>query len=220
MKTLLATRKLGKEQRGDLMASGWEVTDYDAIAVTLHPTPYDPKGDAALFSSKHAVQACFPEGAKALSGRPCFCVGETTAALLRRKGVRVLETAPSARGLAERIEKGYRDWSFTYYCGNRRLDTLPKALDALGISWEEEVVYHTGEVHRAFDQAFDVLLFFSPSGVESYARMNPFGKAVAICIGPTTAAAAKKYTDRILISETPDVAAVIALAVGQGDPVK
>ncbi|MCO5724307.1 uroporphyrinogen-III synthase [Robiginitalea marina] len=221
MKSLLATRKLGSAHREILMAAGWRVTDYDAIAITLLPTPYDPKGDAAIFSSKHAVLACFPEDMpEAPSDKPCLCVGETTAALLGEKGVRVLETAPSASDLATRIEKRYRDWSFTYYCGNRRLDTLPQALDSLGIPWEEVVVYNTGSVHRAFDQAFDGLLFFSPSGVESYARMNPFGKAVAYCIGPTTAAAARKYTERILISETPDVGAVIALALSQKDPVK
>jgi uroporphyrinogen-III synthase len=221
MKTLLSTRRLATSHRELLQASGWAVTDYDAIAITLHPTPYEPKGDAAIFSSKHAVRACFPEDMpEAPSDKPCLCVGETTAALLREKGLPVLETAPSARDLAARIEKGYRDWSFTYYCGNRRLDTLPQALDSLGVSWEEIVVYHTGTVHRAFDQAFDGLLFFSPSGVESYARMNPFGKATAFCIGPTTAAAARKYTERILISETPDVGAVIALALSQEDPVK
>lgn len=219
MKRLLSTKVLSESQQGRLEAAGWELTQYDAISVEYLKVPFKPRGRLAVFSSKHAVRALISENKTGLQGVQCLCVGETTAALLQSIGAEVLESAPSASDLASRIKKKYTKRNFIYFCGDRRLDILPEAFRELGVEWEEAIIYKTTPVHKSFEKSFDGILFFSPSGVESYMSRNSLGHATAYCIGPTTAAAAKKYTDRIYNAESPGVDALISLAAKSTNPV-
>ena len=111
------------------------------------------------------------------------------------------------------IADKYTEKSFVYYCGNRRLDTIPEVLDSLPGSWEEIIAYHTTAVGKSFGHPFDGILFFSPSGVESYTRLNAIGMATAYCMGPTTAAEASKHTKKYKIATSPDLEALVALVI-------
>ena len=78
-------------------------------------------------------------------------------------------------------------------------DSLTKLLDAKKLNHKEVVMYRTvsndlnDEEKAAFD--YDMLLFFSPSGIESLIKNFPKfpekGKAVVATFGPATASAAK-----------------------------
>ncbi len=213
MKRLLSTKTLSDIHSRQLAAAGWELTQYDAIRVELLPTTIDRGDRLVIFTSKHAVRACIsgaPESA--LTGVSCLCIWESTAGLVQRAGGRVLETAPYATALAMRIKKEYTGESFVYYAGDRRLDTLPDALTALGADWKEVTAYETRFVKRHLDTAFDGILFFSPSGIQSYTACNTIGSATAYCIGPTTAAEAKKHTNRFIVAGSPGVEALVYLA--------
>ncbi len=216
MKRLLSTKNLSDAHRRRLAAAGWELTQYNAIRVELLPTTIAPGDRLAIFTSKHAVRACV-SGApgSALRGVSCLCVGKSTAGLVQRAGGRVLETASSATALAERIKEKYTKKSFVYYAGDRRLDTLPETLTALGVDWQEVTAYKTRFVKRHLDTVFDGILFFSPSGIQSYTACNTIGSATAYCIGATTAAEAKKHTNRLIVAGSPGVEALVALAAGQ-----
>ena len=219
MKRLLSTKILTESQQRTLEDAGWELTQYDAISVEYLKVPFKPMRRLAVFSSKHAVRALISENKASLQGVQCLCVGETTSALLQNIGAEVLESAPSATELAARIKKEYTKRDFIYFCGDRRLDVLPRAFRELGVEWEEVIIYKTTPVHKSYGKSFDGILFFSPSGVESYMSCNTPGHATFYCIGPTTAAAAKKYTDRIFISESPGIDALISLAAKSTNPV-
>jgi uroporphyrinogen-III synthase len=54
---------------------------------------------------------------------------------------------------------------------------------------------------------------FSPSGVQSYFGANKPQKETIVCIGNTTATAAKLYTDQIAIANTTSIESVIAKTV-------
>ena len=214
MKALLSNRVLEANQCDRLAQAGWSLTQYDAISIELGPVAFEPGARIAIFTSRHAVRACFSgPDLKEAAGIRALCVGEGTAALLRDRGIAVLEAAPNARVLADWIKSKYPDKYFVYYCGDQRLDIIPDTLNSLGMPWDEVVVYKTTLVKRAFDRSFDGILFFSPSGVEGYARSNAFGRAAAYCIGPTTAAAVRKHTERFKIADRPSVDAVIDLAI-------
>ena len=65
-----------------------------------------------------------------------------------------------------------------------------------------------------FDQKWDGILFFSPSGLEAYFKHNDPGKAgMLFCIGPTTANEAMKYAPNVLTSNSPTTESLIAKAV-------
>lgn len=64
-----------------------------------------------------------------------------------------------------------------------------------------------------FAQKWDGILFFSPSGVESFVLENNLANSAVFCIGETTAAAAKKYTSSVIVANSTTVESVIAKAV-------
>lgn len=221
MKRLLSTKILPEPLQDKLMHAGWELTQYNAISVEVLPVFFDPEDAIVVFTSKHAVRACVLGSAdKGLSGAFSLCVGEKTASLVREHGGTVLESAPSATELASLICEKYTDKSFVYYCGDRRLDILPEAFDKLQLDWEEVIAYRTKSEKRSFKDPFDAILFFSPSGVESFSSSNSIGLATAYCIGPTTALAASKHTKRFKTANTPGVEALVALVIKHTNPVK
>jgi uroporphyrinogen-III synthase len=219
MKRLLSTRVLSGAHLARLESAGWEVEQYDSISIEYIPTPVSPKGHLLVFTSKNGVEGflkSFP--GSDFSGFQSLCVGRRAGERLREHGLEVLQMAPTARELALRIQERFSGDSFVYYCGNRRLDFIPDTLDSLGAAWQEAVVYTTGLNPRHFTTRPDAILFFSPSGVESYLAGNDIGHAWGYCIGPTTADRLRHHTDRVLCARTPDVESLIDLAQAQTHP--
>jgi uroporphyrinogen-III synthase len=63
-------------------------------------------------------------------------------------------------------------------------------------------VYSTTETCPKLEKDYDLILFFSPSGVRSISAKNDISKAVKVCIGPTTA---REFNteNNLLIAEYP-----------------
>ena len=64
---------------------------------------------------------------------------------------------------------------------------------------------------RKFDDKFDGILFYSPSGIESYLVDNNNFDAVAFCIGFTTAFEAEKHFKKVEVAKLPTIESVIKL---------
>ena len=90
---------------------------------------------------------------------------------------------------------------------------MPNILKKAKIDVFEVKTYHTKLKSRKFDQKWSGILFFSPSGVESYVLENSIGKASAFCIGETTASEARKHTDNVVIANATTVENVLTTAV-------
>lgn len=87
-----------------------------------------------------------------------------------------------------------------FFCGDKRLDTLPGYLVQYGVKVREIVVYNTVETQQTLSRPYDAVLFFSPSGVQSFFRANSLKEnAVLFAIGTTTAQAIKLYSDNEII---------------------
>ena len=56
------------------------------------------------------------------------------------------------------------------------------------------------------------LLFYSPSGVESYLQTNSIGASWCFCIGETTATAVRPLTERLTVSPKADADLLVAAA--------
>ena len=207
--TVLSTKKLSPSQRNLLLHAGLGFVEYDAISVT--PISFDaPQNiENAIFTSSHAVKVV--ENSKITIENP-FCVGEKTKSLLVENGQKVAKTAQNASELAHFIVKKHKNEQFLYFCGNRRREELPKILSENKVSFSEVVVYQTDLNLKRFDRTFDGILFFSPSGVESFTSENKIENTIAFCIGETTATEARRYADTIVIANTPTVESVIAKA--------
>ncbi|MBT8318657.1 MAG: uroporphyrinogen-III synthase, partial [Gramella sp.] len=140
------------------------------------------------------------------------CVGDKTAAYATEIGLQVIEKVENAEALASKILKDHSKKEFYFFSGNKRRDELPALLEKNNIKLKELRVYNTNLNLKEFKSEFDGIMFFSPSGVESYTSKNLL-KTTAFCIGETTASEAKKYTDNIIVAAKPSVENVIAKVV-------
>ena len=74
-------------------------------------------------------------------------------------------------------------------------------------------VYRTHSNPKAFNRNFDGILFYSPSGIQSYLLENKLGNSMLFCIGNTTAAEAKKHSENIILANKPTVENVLVQAI-------
>lgn len=211
---VLSTRILTPEQAALIPKDKLVLRQYDAIAAftTKIPSAFDP-GALHIFTSSNAVRACFPNDTATVTPLDCCCVGEKTRDLLLGLGHRVLECAMAATALATVLVEKYSERYVYFYSGNRSLRVIPDALRGAERRFSEVEVYHTELKINPFDTNFDVVLFFSPSGVESYFKTEVSTIPTAICIGETTAMAAKKHTKKYIIAKNPTVEAVLLAGI-------
>ncbi len=208
--TILSTKKLSTAQRELLLNAGIGFVEYNAIEIEFVDVHFNREIKNAIFTSKNAVKSI---QYSAFSIQNCFCVGENTRKLLEENGQKVVEIAQNASELGKIITNNYSNEQFYFFCGNLRRDELPSILKNNNIQLQEVEVYKTLIKSKKFDRSFDGILFFSPSGIQSYIADNTIGESVAFCIGNTTASEAKKYTDDIIVANKPTVENVIVQAV-------
>lgn len=214
MKTVLSTKKLKENQRSLLIASDISLVEYNAIHIEFVPFDSPQTIENAIFTSQNGVKSFFDD-VRSSTVENCFCVGEKTKALLEENGQKVIKMTEYASELSEYLVKNHKKDSFHFFCGNIRSDVIPSALKENNIAFKEIEVYKTTLSPKKFERQFEAMLFFSPSGVRSFYEENNPSKihSVAVCIGTTTAQEAKKYSDKVVISNSTTVESVIAKTV-------
>ncbi len=87
-----------------------------------------------------------------------------------------------------------------FFCGNMRSDALPKMLTQHGVLCREVKVYTTTLHPVTVNENYQAVLFFSPSGVESYFSANGIQEnTVVFTIGNTTAEAVRKHCQNTIV---------------------
>ncbi len=145
-----------------------------------------------------------------LKTKNVFCVGLKTKALLEENGFNVVVYVDYASDLAEIITLIYASESYTFFSGNLRKETLPKALKTAKVNFNEIQVYETTLTPQKIKTAADGILFFSPSAVESFLKENKIKNEICFCIGNTTAEALENNkVKNVIIAQQPSVEEVI-----------
>ncbi len=210
---ILSTKKLSPVQKELLLNTGAALVEYDAIKIEFVDFKIADTIKNVIFTSQNAVKAfhnkIIGSGTEENKVLRCFCVGKKTKTLLEKNGLRVVECAENALELGKIIAKHHKNESFLFFCGNKRRDELPKVLKEGDIPFKEIEVYKTIINPKAFDRAFDGILFFSPSAVESYMLKNKIGESITFCIGNTTAEEARKHTNNVIIANKPTIENVL-----------
>lgn len=213
MKSILSTKKFTLAQKELLLNSGLTFVEYNAISIEFVHFESPKFIENAIFTSKNAVKSVFSNKKTIPEIKNCFCVGEKTKALLEEYGQKVVKTTQYGSELADCLIKNHKNDTFYFFCGNKRLDIIPKALKEENIMFSEIETYETVLNPKHFQRQFDGILFFSPSAVQSFVSENKLKNSTAFCIGTTTAAEAKKYTENVVISNSTSVESVIAKTV-------
>jgi uroporphyrinogen-III synthase len=217
--SILSTKILLSNQKEALLDAGFLVTEADFINTKNQHFELKEIHENLIFTSQNAAQSVLlhPK-CESLKSKNVFCVGLKTKALLEENGFTVYVYLDYASDLAEIITMIYSSESFTFFSGNLRKEILPKALKAAKVNFNEMQVYETIltpqkisalSPSKGGEVKFDGILFFSPSGVESYLAANKIKNEICFCIGETTASALEKITTNIIIADQPSVENVI-----------
>lgn len=211
---LLSTKKLLVNQKQFLLNANFSVVEADFIAIHPKEVTIDKVHENLIFTSQNAVLSVLkavkhPETLNILKSKNVFCVGIKTKQLLEENGFNVIAYTGYAADLAEIITLIYNKEKFTFFSGNLRRDTLPEALSEAKVVWNEIQVYETILTPQKISGTFDGILFFSPSGIESYLKNNKITKETCFCIGTTTAEALENITKNVIIANQPTMENVI-----------
>jgi len=213
--TILSTKKLLPNQKQALLDANITLIEEDFIETKIKKFELNEVNDNLIFTSQNAVQSILQHPkCDELKGKNIFCVGMKTKDLLEENGFNVIAYTGYAADLAEIISLIYGKETFTFFSGNLRRDVLPNTLKENGIAFNEIEVYETNITSKKIKEKIDGILFFSPTGVESYLKSNTIKEEMCFCIGETTAEALeKKKIKNIIIAEKPTVEDVIEKAI-------
>lgn len=146
-----------------------------------------------------------------------FCQSEAVAYYLQKYVVyRKRKIYVGKRTFAELVPliKKYKDESFLLPTTDKLKPQVPEALNTLGVKWKQSTFYKTviSDLSDLADVYYDILVFFSPSGIESLFHNFPDFKQndtrIAV-FGNTTIKAVEKKGLRVDIAaptpETPSM---------------
>ena len=209
---ILSTKKLLPNQKQVLLEANFIVIEEDFIETNIKNFELSKVNNNLIFTSQNAVQSILQHPkCEDLKSKDVFSIGMKTKDLLTENGFNVVAYTGYAADLAEIISLIYSEESFTFFSGNLRRDVLPNTLKENGITFNEIEVYETKITSKKVTKKLDGILFFSPSAVESYFKMNTIKDETCFCIGETTAEALEnKKVKTIVIADKPSVENVIA----------
>ncbi len=205
---ILSTKVLTKEHKQHF-STNLEIIDQDFISIEPIHFNFTPQtNDLIVFTSQNAVKAVTQK--TSTIENDIVCVGEKTAKLIEnqfQKKPKIIGN--SSKQLAQEIIKTHYS-SILFFSGNLRRDELPHILQSKNIDFKEITVYKTIPQPHTLFQHFDGMIFFSPSGVESYLKNNQFSKNTLIfAIGDTTADFIKQKGSECIISKKPTLESLI-----------
>ncbi|HXJ98973.1 MAG TPA: uroporphyrinogen-III synthase [Gelidibacter sp.] len=142
-----------------------------------------------------------------------FCQSEAVAFYLQKYVVyrkrKIYVGKRNFEDLSPLIKK-YKDESFLLPTTDKLKDEVPQLLNNLNINWKEAVFYKTviSDLSDLADVFYDVLVFFSPSGIESLFHNFPDfkqNKTRIAVFGNTTAKAVEEHGLRVdIMAPTPE----------------
>lgn len=205
---------LSKELGEDVFVDCIEVIRTNALKIV----PFDLKDCSLIFTSAKGVNAFFKNGFvpnedfTVKNYNRIYCVGEKTKKELRKNGFGTFKVLRNAAELSKFIITHCQHEKFLHFCGNIALDVLDHNLPLQNISYRKIIVYNTEEINPVINEKYHAAVFFSPSGVRSFANRNSFEDMKLVSIGETTARELRKQTSQpVLVSEGNTLTSVLKL---------
>lgn len=209
---VLSTKQLSVSQT-DLVDNtiGFKMSDFISIRYNrLKPSIVKNSIENVVITSQNGVEALLHNFSPLeLQFTNIYCVGRRTKKLIEKRIGKVTHFENSAKELAAFIVRMRNIKCVTYFCSELRRDELQSILTENEIEVLEVEAYRTLLNERKYEEIFDGILFYSPSGVQSFIADNKPNDAVAFCIGHTTADAAKEYFSRVEVAKLPTIESVL-----------
>lgn len=220
---ILFTKSLDKEKvskkLGTLALSGVEVSvDFVEVIKTeiLKTKTFGLKNNSLIFTSVNGVKAFFENGfspnenfAEPKTYNKIYVVGSQTKKELRKHNFGTFKLCKNAQELSQFITESSVNEKFLHFCGDIALDILDEKLPLQNISYRKIPVYRTELLYPKIDEKYQAIVFFSPSGVRSFAKFNNWDGMKIFSIGKTTTSEIKKLTDNKVITSSKNTLADI-----------
>ncbi|WP_020526136.1 uroporphyrinogen-III synthase [Flexithrix dorotheae] len=158
---------------------------------------------AVIFTSRNAIDHFFTICKQLKIEMPSemkyFCISEQTSHYLQKYIVirkrKIFTGKKTAKDLLEVIKK-HKDERFLFPCSNIRKGDIPDFLEENGYSFTEGTIYKTvaSDLSDLADVNYDIIAFFSPSGINSlFANFPEFkqNNTRIAAFGPTTSKAVR-----------------------------
>ncbi|MCW3167646.1 uroporphyrinogen-III synthase [Chryseobacterium sp. 09-1422] len=187
---------LSKELGGDISFDCVEVIQIENLNVEA----FDLKDHSLIFTSLNGVKSFFENQFKpnedfaTKNYNKIYCVGEKTKKELRKNGFGTFKVLKNAETLSKFIIEHCQHEKFIHFCGNLAIDVLDKSLPLQNISYRKVTVYTTKEINPVIPEKYHAIVFFSPSGVRSFAKNNSLDNMLLFSIGETTSKELRKHT--------------------------
>jgi uroporphyrinogen-III synthase len=200
-----------------LEARGWKFSHHDFIQKRLtipKPLTSELKENIVLTSQMgfRAFVEIIVQNGLNKSNFSVFCTSQTTYQSVLSAGLSIKGVAHNAELLANEILKNRMITSVTFIAGNRRRDELPQVLRQHGVAVHEVMAYRTDLTPITIAEAFEGIVFFSPSAIDSFLLLNRITRISCFCIGQTTARyAQQKGFESALVAENPTEEAMVSL---------
>lgn len=142
-----------------------------------------------------------------------YVVGQKTAQLIQSNGLKVVHQTNYGQELAEWLVKNHsKNTPLALTVAKKRQATFIHTLEKGRMSFKEYHLYDTILTPIKTNKHYQGLIFYSPSGIESYTSVNPILTDQSLfCIGRTTAQAAKPHSHHIHIASKPSIESVLEL---------
>lgn len=160
---------------------------------------------AVIFTSRNAVDHFFRLAKELKIEVPAdmkyFCISEQTSNYLQKYIVirkrKIFTGQRTAEDLLNVLKK-HKNEKYIFPCSNIRKDDIPNFLGENGYTYSEAVIYETvaSDLSDLADVNYDIIAFFSPSGIHSLFQNFPEfkqNKTRIAAFGPTTAKAVKDH---------------------------
>ena len=156
---------------------------------------------AIILTSRNAVdnffRICKDSKIEVPADMKYFCIAEQTAYYLQKYiTIRKRKLFIGHRTASDLLEilKKHKNEKFLFPCSDIRKNDIPHFLDTNGYDWKEAVMYRTvaSDLSDLDDVYYDIIAFFSPSGINSLLVNFPSfkqNKTRIAAFGPTTAKA-------------------------------
>jgi uroporphyrinogen-III synthase len=173
-----------------------------------------PQYSAIIFTSRHAVDHFFSICQELKLEMPpemkYFCISDQTSNYLQKYIVirkrKIFAGLKDTKDLLEIIKK-HKNERFLFPCSDIRKNDIPDFLRENGFNFTEAIMYHTvaADLSDLKNVYYDILAFFSPSGINSLFVNFPEFKQnnTRIAAFGTTTAKAVKEANLILDIEAP-----------------
>ena len=131
---------------------------------------------AVIFTSRNAVdhffRLCKESKVEMPADMKYFCISEQTANYLQKYIVirkrKIFTGSKTATDLIEILKK-HKNEKYIFPCSNIRKEDIPKFMEDNGYTFSEAVIYKTvaSDLSDLADVNYDMIAFFSPSGINS-----------------------------------------------------